>query len=277
MTSQLIDSMPFADYQAAPGINASVLKIVHQHSLVHARAYLDGTFQKESAALDFGKAFHSLALEGLREFVVRPEVYIHPKDGPKPWHASAGPCKEWAAEHESELIVSAEQEKALDAMHEAVIPHLPANFPSRCEVSVFAERDGLPIKARIDCLTLDDDAPVIDLKTCRNAHPEQFMREALRLGYHLQAAFTLDILRKVGINRNEFRFVAVESEPPHAVCVLRFKDEPLSALRMGRARYRAAFGWIAEATKTGVWSDYGTRDAEEFIPAWYKAELEQTA
>ncbi len=273
----MIESMSLADYQAAPGINASVLRIVHQKSLAHAKAYLDGKLTIESDALDFGQVFHGVVLEGRHDYAVKPLTYEHSKEGLKPWNANSSVCKDWLAAHDGAFIISQDQEVALLAMAKAVAPHVPAGFPSRCEFSVFAERDGMPIKSRVDCLPLDDDAPVIDLKTCCNAHPEHFMREALRLGYHIQAAFTLDILRKVGIDRQEFRFVAVESEPPHAVCVLRFKDEAPSVLRIGRARYRALFGWMAEAMRTGHWTDYGTKDAEEYLPPWYKAELEQTA
>lgn len=277
MHPRIIPNLPFADYQAAPGINSSVLKIVHQHSLAHAKAYLDGSFQKESDALDFGKAFHALALEGREDFVARPATYSHPKEGEKPWNGNATVCKEWLAAHDGALIVTPDDRQALYAMLLAVERHLDTTIEGRAELSVFAERDGLPTKCRIDWLAAGEDQPAYDLKTCRNAHPEQFMRDALRMGYHIQAAFTLDTLANVGIRRSEFRFVAVESDAPHAVCVLRFKDEPLSALRMGRRRYRAAFAWIANAMKTGVWTDYGTKDAEEFIPAWYRAELEQTA
>lgn len=277
MQSRIVPDMPFAEYQAAPGINASALKIVHQQSLAHAKAYIDGAYQKESDALDFGKAFHSLALEGREDFVCRPTTYVHPKDGEKPWNANATVCKEWSASQGDALVFCAEDCKALRSMAEKVEPYLTFSQGGQSELSVFAEREGLAIKCRVDFLPAGEDQPVIDLKTCRNANPEQFMRDALRMGYHLQAAFTLDALAKVGIRRKEFHFIAIEDAAPFAVCVLRFKDAELSALRMGRARYRAAFARIAEAQRTGQWSDYGACDAEEHIPAWYKQELDQTA
>ena len=275
--NRIVPDLPFTDYVATPGINATALKIVHQQSLAHAKAYMDGTYKKESAALDFGRAFHSLALEGQEAFEVRPATYDHPKDGVKPWNANAAVCKEWLAAHDGAYIISSAERSALEAMDGAVRPYL--NFPDggQSEVSVFAERDGVPIKARIDFLPAGDDQPVIDLKTCRNAHPEAFMREALRLGYHIQAAFTLSILRKVGIVRSEFRFVAVETEPPFATTEICFGDQDLSVLRMGRRRGNAAFARIVEAMRTNRWPSYGKSLAEDFVPPWMLPELEQTA
>ena len=275
--ARIVPDLPFAEYAATPGINASALKIVHQFSLAHARAHLDGTFAKESRALDIGRAFHALALEGRQDFVVRPSTYEHPKEGARPWNSNASVCKEWLAANDGALVLTESDAQDLTGMMHAVSPHLTPYAKPRCELSVFAEREGLPVKVRVDCLPDGADEPVIDLKTCRNAHPEKFMRDALALGYHLQAAWTLDVLRKAGIRRREFRLIAVEVSPPYATCILRFVDTELSALRMGRARANAAFQRIVTAQRTGLWDGYGIHEAEEFIPAWYKAELEQTA
>ncbi len=276
MTTRIVPDMLFADYAAAPGINATALKIVHQQSLAHAKAHLDGRFQKESAALDFGRAFHSLALEDKIEFAIRPDVYPT-KEGDKPWNGNATFCKDWLAAQDGALVINRTNYETLSDMRGAVKPYLSFQHGCQCEISVFSEREGLPVKVRVDCLPGGEDQPVVDLKTCRSAHPEQFMRDALRMGYHIQAAYTLDLLAKAGIKRKEFRFIAVETEAPYAVCVLRFQDIGMSALRMGRARYRAIFNRIAEAHRTGRWEGYGETMAEDYIPAWYAKELEQTA
>ena len=276
METRIIPDMPFAEYAAAPGINATALKIAHQQSLAHVKAYMDGMYQKESTALDFGKAFHALALEDREDFVIRPSIYLHPKDGEKPWNGNAAPCKAWLAEHDGAIILTGEEAQCVRAMSAAVHHHINYPLGGQAEVSVFAERDGLPVKCRVDFLPNDDGLPVFDLKSCRSAHPEQFMRDAFRLGYHIQAAWVLDCLRRAGIKREVFRFVAVEVEPPHAVCMVDFRDTDLSALRMGRVRANALFHRVAEARRTDRWTDYGTQEAEQFIPPWMIPELEQT-
>lgn len=269
----IVTGMSYEDYAAAPGVSATALKIAYMHSMAHVRAYMDGTFEKRSTALDFGKAFHSLALEGKEEFNRRPDTYTSSKGEEKPWNANSNTCKEWL-EQNNKYVVTGETEAALRNMTKAVRPYLYPNFDA--EISIFSQLEGLPVKCRLDVLSKSETDPVIDLKTCADANPEKFMREALRLGYHLQAAWALDVLRLVGIKRQEFQFVAVESKPPHGVCVLRFLDQDVSLLRVGRVRYKEQLRKIKQSIETGKWPSYGTVWAEEFAPAWMKRELEQT-
>lgn len=271
--TSIVTGMSYEDYAATSGVSATALKIAYMHSMAHVRAYMDGTFEKRSTALDFGKAFHSLALEGKEEFNRRPDTYVNSKGETKPWNANSNTCKEWL-EKNDKYVVTGETEKALRDMTKEVTPYLV--FKARFEVSLFGQIEGLPVKCRLDMLTDGDDHPIIDLKTCADANPEKFMREAIRLGYHLQAAWALDVLRMVGIKREEFRFVAVESKPPHGVCVLRFLDQEVSLLRVGRVRYKEQLRKIKQATETGKWPSYGSVFAEEHAPMWMKKELEQT-
>lgn len=266
-------ALSYDDYAAFPGVSATALKIAYMHSMAHVRAYMDGTFEKRSAALDFGKAFHSLALEGKEDFIQHPASYTNEKGEVKKWSGNAAVCKEWLRENPG-YVVDEDEETSLRAMQKAVEPHLI--FKSKFEVSIFSELEGLPVKCRLDMLTDGDDDPIIDLKTCADANPEKFMREALRLGYHLQAAWALDVLRLAGIKREEFRFVAVESKPPHGVCVLRFLDQEVSLLRVGRIRYKEQLRKLKQAIEKNDWPSYGTVWAEEFAPAWMKRELELT-
>lgn len=269
----VIANLSYEDYAATPGVSSSALKIAYMHSMAHVRAYMDGTFEKRSSALDFGKAFHSLALEGKEEFARRPDTYEASDGKIKPWNANSNTCKAWL-EQNDKYVVTGESEKALRDMTKSVEPYLI--FKSRFEVSIFSQFEGLPVKCRLDMLTDGDDDPVIDLKTCADANPEKFMREALRLGYHLQAAWALDVLRLVGIKREEFRFIAVESKPPHGVCVLRFLDQEVSLLRVGRVRYREQLRKIKQSIETEKWPSYGSVFAEEYAPMWMKKELELT-
>lgn len=288
--SEIITKLPYADYAKRPGVNATLLKLVHKKSLLHAKAYLDGTYAEESDVLDFGTCFHSLALEGREDFSVHPATYAAPathekvkkgeiKEGdPLPWNFNAGVCAKWkTAQPKGRIILNESEEMRVRAMSNAVRAALGEKIKGRIELSMFGERDGIPMKSRADLIPDDEDAPIIDLKSCASAEPFKFMRSSLDLGYHLQAALTLDVARMCGIDRKSFWLVAAESEPPHAIAILKFDDTPLSLLRVGRSAYRAAFKRLIQAQETGRWPSYGSHHAEDFAPAWMKNELEMTA
>ncbi len=268
--------MPFGDYQKAPGINASLLKIVWQKSLAHARAHLDGIYQPESDALAFGKCFHALCLENRELFVEKPATYTDGKGIVKPWNGNAHACQDWLEACGESIPLDADDVRAARAMAVAVrsMPELDGLFVGRAEMAVFGQYKGAAVKIMVDLLPERKDAPVIDLKTCRNAEPEAFLRDAVRMGYHLQAAFYLDVLRWAGITRPALWFVAVETDPPHAASVIRFTDDDCSFIHAGRALYRAAFQRIVDAQQTGRWEGYGAHDAEIVAPRWMQSILD---
>ncbi len=275
--SEIIPHLPYSEYAKRAGVNATLLKLVHKKSLLHARAYLDGTYSEESDDLDFGHCFHSLALEGREDFVVKPETYTNDKGEVKKWIGSANVCKAWEAAQGDKIPLSVWDTGRVRTMAKVVRQELGDFLKGRIELSLFAKRGEIPVKNRVDFLPEDDSAPVIDLKSAASAEPAKFLRAAVDKGYHLQAAFTLDTLRLCGIDRKAFWLVAVEKEAPHAHTILKFNDVPLSLLRVGRAAYRAALAKLIHAEDTGRWDGYGNHTAEDFAPVWMKEELELTA
>jgi hypothetical protein len=274
---EIVPNLPYDEYAKCPGVNASLLKLVHRKSLLHARAYLDGEFAEESAELDFGHCFHSLALEGREDFVTKPATYTNEKEEVKPWNANANVCKAWIEAQGDKVVLNNDSAVAVKTMAQVVREQLGGALKGRIELSLFAEMKGVPVKCRVDLLPDDESEGIIDLKSCQSAEPSKFMRSSYDLGYHIQAAFSLDIANLLGLNRKSFSLLAVESAPPHAPCRLTFNDEPLSLLRLGRIHYRAAFLKLVNAQNSGNWEGYGDHPAEEYCPPWMLKELEQTA
>lgn len=277
--SDIVKNLPFADYLARPGVNGTILKAVDRYSLAHARAILDGVGDdEESAAQELGTSFHALLLEGRIDYEVHPATYLHPKEGEKKWNWNANACKEWALPHEqaSKTILTEGAAKSVEAMVASVHDELRGiDLAGDRELSVFAEKDGLPVKCRVDLLPKN--GPVIDFKSAACAQPEEFLRQSLKLRYHLQCAWILDVLRWAGIDRKEVWLVGVESKPPFACCVLKFADIPCSFLRVGRRHCRTAFQQLKNAYESKLWPGYGQHPAENFAPKWQMDELEQTA
>lgn len=274
--SEIITGMPYEEYAKRPGVNASLLKIVHKKSLQHARAYLDGEWSEESDALDFGTCFHSLALEGRDDFVEIPANYTNEKGEEKPWNWNAKVCQKWGADQGDKIPLKPAEVVACRSMAEAVRRSI-GEPNGRIEASLFAEIKGRPFKCRVDYLPDDHNEPIVDLKSCQSAEPGKFIRNALDLGYHLQAALTLDIVRACGLPHSQFDLLAVESEAPHTTCRMEFADKDLTVTRLGRIHYRAAFQRLLNAQESGHWFGYGTVAAEDHLPIWMQKELEQTA
>lgn len=281
-------NLPFEEYKARPGVNASLLKTVHRFSLAHARAQLDGRLDNESEAKTLGTSFHALLLEGRVDYVIQPETYPHSGDkskgiekgAPAEWNWNAKFCKEWRETQTGKTVVTKDNAQELESMVASARDALGADLlKGQCEVSVFSQferkPDGLPVKCRIDLLPDDPNAPVIDIKRCASAEPKAFLKQALNLGYHLQAAWTLDVLKWHGQERKEFWLVGIEPVAPFASCILRFQNVPVSLLWLGRKYCRGAYRKLANAYQTNKWPDYGKSLAEDHTPPWVLKELDE--
>ena len=95
------------------------------------------------------------------------------------------------------------------------------------EMSFFMtdEETGMTIKCRPDCRTeIGGQWICIDYKTTENADSEEFMKQAIKLMYDLQASYYKDQLDKITGEEHLFVFIAQEKKPPYAVNVLQAND-----------------------------------------------------
>ena len=74
---------------------------------------------------------------------------------------------------------------------------------------------------------------ISDVKTCQDNSPEGFKRDIYKWGYHLQAAFYMDML---GIDN--FKFVAVTTSYPHTVEIYSLDED---TIEFGRNAWQQAF------------------------------------
>jgi hypothetical protein len=273
--AEIIKGMPFEEYKKRPGVNASLLKTIDRYSLAHAKAQLDARTEDETDAKAMGHAFHSLLLEDRIDYAIHPETY---GDENKPWNWNANICKAWAKEQEGKTIFNKDEAKGVELMAASAKAALSdIDLAGDREISIFAEKDGLPVKCRIDLLPADPSAPVIDFKSCQSAEPEKFLKQCYDLRYHMQCAWIIDVLRWAGIERKEVWLAAIESKGPFATGILKFSDQPISFLRLGRTHCRSAFQKLNNAYDTNRWPDYGQSNAEDHAQPWMLHQIEQTA
>lgn len=99
-----------------------------------------------------------------------------------------------------------------------------------------------------------------ELKTTRCADPEVFWRDALRMGYHVQAAlYKRAIFETTGVKIRDAYLFAVESVPPFVVTPFRFSERSLEHGDMLAKRWHEQF---LQCEASGEWPGY-TRDVEE--------------
>jgi len=245
--------VPYDEYAAWGAVNQSLLK-QFRRSPAHARWWM--THQPEpTAAMIFGTAVHAAVLEPDRfasEYAMAPQVDRRTKAGREEWAA-------FLADLGDGTVLTAAEYGQCAAMREAVLRHPKAAAllagDGRSEVSILWQHpDGPRGKARLDRFTRFQGWPtVVDLKTTRDAQPWAFAKQAHQLGYHVQAAYTLEGLRYLSDVPRRFFSVAVEKAPPYGVRVYEFDEQ---ALEQGEREWRRYLAAHMRATEADEWPGY---------------------
>jgi hypothetical protein len=146
------------------------------------------------------------------------------------------------------------------------------------EVMICWEENGIWFRSLIDWLD-DDLRTVTDYKTTgMSVAPHLLGIRAEAAGWHVQAAFIergLDVLDAAGAGRRLFRFIAQETDKPHALSVMHMGE---SWLTMGRKKVEAGVGMWRSAIQNNQWRDYGRHAITPDYPSfkekqWLEREL----
>lgn len=169
-------------------------------------------------SLWFGSAFHSRVLGGPSE-----PWSVH--DFPT-WDSKAAKEAALAAESAGEVPVLARDVDFIDAMADALENHSEASnliygTDGQSEVSVFAEVDSVPMRARFDRFTETHEGRIgVDVKTTtEKPNPHDLARAIIKYGYDLSADHYRMVGEAAGIELDEFYLIFVCKEPPHHVTV----------------------------------------------------------
>ena len=161
-------------------------------------------------AMAFGSAVHAAILEPekfAKEYHVAPECDRRTKAGKEIYQA----FKDSIGNAISITALEMETINRIQARVHKTEAAMTILEDTQKEVKGEGVIGGVPFIGFADALT---DRYAIDLKTCRDASPEAFMREAHQGMFHLQAAV---YRRLFGIN--SFFWIALEKEAPYAIGV----------------------------------------------------------
>lgn len=262
--------MPMDEYLSAHGVSQSSLK-----KLSRSPAHLKWSIEHPEPPTDaqvtgtiFDESIFSRGAKFKTCCYVQPSHY-ESKGEKKPWHNGATVCKEWnAARQDGKPIISQEDYSAVLQMREAVLSHPAAALALKTGAgkTLFCEDadTGLQLKARPDWLSGN---VILDLKSCVDASQDGFSRAVAAFGYHIQAAFYLDVCATLGLGKEHFFFIACEKEPPYATAVWELEPEDIA---IGRSTYRRLLNRYLECVVADQWPGYSRNVEKLSLPAWSK-------
>lgn len=263
--SELINDLPFLDYAARPGMNATAIKAGRLSMLAMHHA-IKGPGKQDTAALAWGRVVHAAILEPER---VLARIVV--------WEGGRKAGKEWAAfieAHEGYEIVTADERTDLEATVLSVRRNATARRlieQSAHEVSAFWTDPVIgQCKARLDGWS--EKNGVLEVKTTGRIEQRAFGRQFFDLGYDLQVGwYAAGAFSYNPPGRDPVRLIAVQSSAPWDCYVV---EMPAHVVEDG---YQAAYEIAARYRACQACGVYpGVSGGEDVvpleIPAWIGAD-----
>jgi PDDEXK-like uncharacterized protein DUF3799 len=225
--------------------------------------------EEPKPAWKFGTAFHTLILEPdlfEKNYFIMPKKVLLKDVGREEYDKYKEIEKN--AENTSKIVLSWNDHESLLAMQDSLFNNEKAQRLLEggiYESSYFweDEHSGLILKARPDILHPNI---YIDLKTIDDASPQNFQREMVKYGYHIQAAMTKDAIKiltgeeiKACIN------ICVEKTYPYSVAIY-IIDE--LAIEAGHMEYKQLCLNMKSCIINNEFGDYEIQEIG--LPSWYK-------
>ena len=201
------------EYFAHSAISQSDLKLIKK-SFAH---FKNKEHREPTASMIFGSALHSFILDGegsfYSKYVVMPEIDRR---------TSAGKAAYNDLLTSGKTIISHDDWYEIMQLKSNCLNHPRAKSilskeSITMEGALFGKLEGVDIKGKLDIVS---DNWVVDIKTCQDASKEEFTRSISNFGYHLQAAFYIELAKQNGVNPKGFIFICIERKAAsHGVAV----------------------------------------------------------
>ena len=273
-----MSQMPDAEYRRIKAVNYSGLKLFAECPLYYWEQYLnpDREPETESPALRIGTAGHLRILEGAE---IYHDTYIREPSYDKRLKANKDHYQEWLANKGDRIPLPADEWDMVERMAAAVLgsPLASALVEGKGGYSeevcqAIDPETGMLLKCKADRIaTIGGKTYVIDLKTCSRryggAGQDGFGKSVAKFKYHWQAAFYTDLIGASGDwgPVENFVFVVVEKESPHAVAIYECDDQMMEA---GRMQYREALHRFKECQEKDQWPGFDTQITSLSLPRW---------
>lgn len=263
MTGRIIENMPDAEYHQHPALSSTQARKLlespakYRYSLDHPQARKD--------SFDLGTAVHTKVLGTGAGVITYPPEHLTPSGAASTKAATIA----WADEQRATgvVVIAPNDARRVHGMAEAVLAHPEARqileTVAGREVSVFADVDGVPVRARFDGLS--EDGQAFDLKTTVDASPDSFEKSIAQWGYHIQAAWYESAwTAATGHDLSSFDFIAIEKEAPYLVGVY---NMDITFMSIGHELSATARSLYATCTEADEWPGYPRKTLA--APTWY--------
>jgi exodeoxyribonuclease VIII len=269
------------EHHASPAVGSSGLKLLERSPLHYWTRYRapDREPNEPTPAMKLGTAWHTAVFEPARfaeEYIEIPEgLDKRTKEGKALWAD---------IEASGRQPITAADLARLESMAEAARSHPAAQVifdqAGMAEASMFwvDASTGLHCKIRpdfaVEPCAMFRNGLVVDGKTCEDASPPEFGRQAWNLEYGLQAAWYVDGYQQVFGTRRPpgFVWLVQEKDAPFATAVYSAGDD---LLEFGRRRYRKLLDVLARCESSGLWPGYPIHVAPLELPAWAAKQVQE--
>lgn len=214
--------------------------------------------QEPTQDLIFGSAFHKAVLE---PDTFNEEFAVMTNDIDRRTKLGKEQYAQFLLENENKGILSQEDYETILNMLNAVNcnKYAKALLKGTKEQSLYYVDDltNIPCKVRPDCRTeIQDRVVIVDLKSCKSAAPEDFMRDVVKFAYDLQVAmYKIGVSKTLGIplDKIDFVFIAVEKKSPHLIGIYEANED---IFNRGESLYRKYLGTLKQCLETNDWYSY---------------------
>ncbi len=261
-------------YRKEPGVNQSSLKKILD-SPAHYQAALKFRMIP-TPAMEMGTALHALSLDGEEAFngqyIKKPDnIKLTTKEG-KEWKAGVGRKKVLSTGGKDDPWNSI-QGMAESLQRLAWFNPDQPDYIKYNEVSVYWDWLGIPCKARLDRVLVDEGI-VLDLKTTDSVDPELFTKKVVGLGYDFQAAYYAKAAEAAYGKPFKFIFVAVERKAPYTVDLFEVTPDMMAE---GLYKCEKALHRYALCSENDSWPNREPVIRQLDYPGWYnRVKLDET-
>lgn len=255
-------------------------------SPAHLKAYREDEFE-ETKAMRLGRMIHMAVLEPeqfAENYIVLGDCEAKTNSG-KPCSYSASVAREdgqYCGTHdpldgeepaddapeavkESEFETALEIAKSVDE-RQAASSMLEGSGDIELTVVWDDPETGVRCKARYDRYSPDvPGGAIVDLKTARDAEPDQFRKQIFDHGYHRQAAMYLRGASALDYSIDNFVIIAAEKSSPYAVATYRLSDVVTDDVDDQLSQLLNLYQTCKE---NDLWPGYPDKVQDITIPSW---------
>lgn len=247
---KIIHDMPFSDYLAHPGVNASFLKDIRATSPYAAKWRKDNEEDDDTPSRVLFRAVHAAILEGDDALAAMGLRLCDVRRDPR-----SADFKGWLSMYPGAVPLTKTEHTKLARIRQSAVDQNIAKWLGKGdgEVTILYHDDeyDLDCKARLDWLGEDDGGAWIgDVKNTGGLDLQVLQKLAIKNGYHIQCAHYDAAVRACGTVSQRFSHLWIAGKAPHEMLALPVSE---AFMAYGYEERDKALCSIADARTDGIW------------------------